>query len=87
MSDSNSAGILRVINNAFKISTHAPSPFYTMSTPEPIDLSENSTSFDDNTIVIEIDNLLIGWPTYTIHFEPECPGPVVSICITSELLN
>jgi hypothetical protein len=58
-----------------------------MSTPEPIDLSENSTSFDDNTIVIEIDNLLIGWPTYTIHFEPECPGPVVSICITSELLN
>ncbi|KAG0705117.1 hypothetical protein DFH29DRAFT_997159 [Suillus ampliporus] len=47
-----------------------------MSTPEPINLLENSTFFDDNTIVIEIDNLLIGWPTYTINFTPEHPGPV-----------
>ncbi|KAG2124046.1 hypothetical protein DEU56DRAFT_828422 [Suillus clintonianus] len=47
-----------------------------MSTSEPIDLLENSTLFDDNTIVIEIDNLLIGWPTYTIDFTPERPGPV-----------
>jgi len=32
----------------------------------------------DNTIVIEVDNLLIGWPTYTIDFTPAHPGPLVS---------
>lgn len=31
----------------------------------------------DNVIVMEIENLLTGWPTYEIEFTPENPGPLV----------
>ncbi|KAG1729450.1 hypothetical protein EDB19DRAFT_1913366 [Suillus lakei] len=30
----------------------------------------------DNVIVMDIDNLLTGWPTYEINFTPENPGPL-----------
>lgn len=31
----------------------------------------------DNVIVMDIKNLLTGWPTYEISFTPENPGPLV----------
>ncbi|KAG1736868.1 uncharacterized protein EDB91DRAFT_1249839 [Suillus paluster] len=30
----------------------------------------------DNVIVMDIENLLTGWPTYEINFTPENPGPL-----------
>ncbi|KAG2107395.1 uncharacterized protein F5147DRAFT_653273 [Suillus discolor] len=36
----------------------------------------------DNVIVMEIENLLTGWPTYEINFMPENPGPLkLIICL------
>ncbi|KIK44432.1 hypothetical protein CY34DRAFT_11104 [Suillus luteus UH-Slu-Lm8-n1] len=36
----------------------------------------------DNVIVMEIENLLTGWPTYEIEFTPENPGPLkLIICL------
>jgi len=37
----------------------------------------------DNVIVMDIENLLTGWPTYKIDFTPENPGPLVLILIFS----
>jgi hypothetical protein len=37
----------------------------------------------DNVIVMDIENLLTGWPTYEIDFTPENPGPLVLILIFS----
>jgi hypothetical protein len=31
----------------------------------------------NNTIILEVDNLLIDWPTYVIKFTPDQPGPLV----------
>ena len=31
----------------------------------------------NNTIVLEVDNLLVDWPTYVIKFTPDQPGPLV----------
>jgi hypothetical protein len=31
----------------------------------------------DNVVVMDIENLLTGWPTYEIEFTPENPGPLV----------
>ncbi|KAG1906582.1 uncharacterized protein F5891DRAFT_975355 [Suillus fuscotomentosus] len=33
----------------------------------------------DSVIVMEIENLLTGWPTYEINFTPKNPGPLKSI--------
>ncbi|KAJ8592984.1 hypothetical protein M405DRAFT_931172 [Rhizopogon salebrosus TDB-379] len=41
-----------------------------------LDLSDNATFFDDNIVVVEIDNLLCGWPTYTIDLTLQRPGPL-----------
>ncbi|KAG2038105.1 hypothetical protein BDR03DRAFT_1010045 [Suillus americanus] len=30
----------------------------------------------DNIIVMDVKNLLTGWPTYEINFTPENPGPL-----------
>ncbi|KAF8129185.1 hypothetical protein EV363DRAFT_1451216 [Boletus edulis] len=30
----------------------------------------------NNTIILEVDNLLINWPTYVINFTPDEPGPI-----------
>ncbi|KAG2357070.1 hypothetical protein BDR07DRAFT_1491117 [Suillus spraguei] len=30
----------------------------------------------DNIIVMDIENILTGWPTYEINFTPENPGPL-----------
>ncbi|KAG1779361.1 hypothetical protein EV702DRAFT_1043810 [Suillus placidus] len=36
----------------------------------------------DNILVLEVDNLLNGWPTYKINFTPEKPGPLkLIICL------
>ncbi|KAG1762519.1 hypothetical protein EDD22DRAFT_953018 [Suillus occidentalis] len=31
---------------------------------------------EDNIIVMDVENLLIGWPTYEVTFTPQNPGPV-----------
>lgn len=49
-----------------------------IDTHETLDLSNRTTFFHDNVVVMEVDNLLAGWPTYTIDFTPERPGPLVS---------
>ncbi|KAG1723413.1 uncharacterized protein EDB91DRAFT_1087812 [Suillus paluster] len=43
---------------------------------EPLNLSSRTTFFHDNVIIMEVNNLLAGWPTYTINFTPERPGPL-----------
>ncbi|KAG1789936.1 uncharacterized protein HD556DRAFT_1446513 [Suillus plorans] len=47
-----------------------------IDTHETLDLSNRTTFFHDNVVVMEVDNLLAGWPTYTIDFTPERPGPL-----------
>jgi len=32
-----------------------------------------------NTMILEVDNLLLGWPTYMVDYTPNEPGPIVSI--------
>ncbi|KAG2128070.1 hypothetical protein BD769DRAFT_1387545 [Suillus cothurnatus] len=36
----------------------------------------NQVIICDNVIVMDIENLLTGWPTYEISFTPENPGPL-----------
>ncbi|KAG1755258.1 uncharacterized protein EDB91DRAFT_1242457 [Suillus paluster] len=36
----------------------------------------DSVDFCDNVIIMDIDNLLVGWPAYKIKFMPKKPGPV-----------
>ncbi|KAG2137202.1 hypothetical protein BD769DRAFT_1664105 [Suillus cothurnatus] len=47
-----------------------------IDTRETLDLANQTTFFHDNVVVMEVDNLLAGWPTYTINFTPERPGPL-----------
>ncbi|KAG0699455.1 hypothetical protein DFH29DRAFT_1001969 [Suillus ampliporus] len=35
-----------------------------------------SVDFHDNIIVMEVNNLLVGWPAYKIKFMPKKPGPM-----------
>ncbi|KAF9231985.1 hypothetical protein BU15DRAFT_81771 [Melanogaster broomeanus] len=42
-----------------------------------VDAYENLHIAGDNTMVLEVDNLLSGWPTYVIDFTPDQPGPIV----------
>lgn len=35
----------------------------------------------ENVIVLEVDNILQGWPSYLINFTPESTGP--HVCISS----
>ncbi|KIJ04687.1 hypothetical protein PAXINDRAFT_104060 [Paxillus involutus ATCC 200175] len=30
----------------------------------------------NNTVVLEVDNLLVGWPAYVINYTPSHPGPI-----------
>ncbi|KAG1870914.1 hypothetical protein F4604DRAFT_1926485 [Suillus subluteus] len=46
------------------------------STEEPLDLANRTSFFHDNVVVMEVDNLLAGWLTYTLNFTPERPGPL-----------
>ncbi|KAG0692730.1 hypothetical protein DFH29DRAFT_1008193 [Suillus ampliporus] len=47
-----------------------------MSLPDrPLDVSDNF-GVDGNFIVIDVENLLIDWPTYLLEFTPKNPGPV-----------
>ncbi|KAG1755278.1 uncharacterized protein EDB91DRAFT_1077253 [Suillus paluster] len=43
----------------------------------PLNLANRTSFFHDNVVIMEIDNLLAGWPTYTINFTPEHPGPLL----------
>ncbi|KAG1822718.1 uncharacterized protein BJ212DRAFT_1477134 [Suillus subaureus] len=36
----------------------------------------DSVDFCDNVIVMEVNNLLVGWLAYEIKFTPKKPGPV-----------
>jgi hypothetical protein len=40
----------------------------------------DSILLEDNIIVMDVENLLVGWPTYEVQFTPQNPGPVVSGC-------
>ncbi|KAG1728047.1 uncharacterized protein EDB91DRAFT_1086212 [Suillus paluster] len=47
-----------------------------MSLPDgPLDIS-HKFGVDGNFIVINVENLLIDWPTYLVKFTPKNPGPV-----------
>jgi hypothetical protein len=37
-----------------------------------------NVTLHDNVLVLEVENLLDGWPTYEINFTPEKPGPLVN---------
>ncbi|KAG2117892.1 uncharacterized protein F5147DRAFT_648330 [Suillus discolor] len=43
--------------------------------------------FHDNVVVMEINNLLAGWPTYTINFTHEHPGPLKLILCLKNASN
>ncbi|KAG2348742.1 hypothetical protein BDR05DRAFT_995146 [Suillus weaverae] len=47
-----------------------------IDTTDPIDLANRSNFFHVNVVVLEIENLLSGWPTYILDFTPEHPGPL-----------
>ncbi|KAG1730232.1 uncharacterized protein EDB91DRAFT_1252697 [Suillus paluster] len=57
------------------------------STEEPLDLANRTSFFHDNVVVMEINNLLAGWPTYTINFTPEHPGPLKLILCLKDASN
>ncbi|KAG1779777.1 hypothetical protein EV702DRAFT_1195136 [Suillus placidus] len=45
------------------------------SQADVVDCTDN-VDFYDNVIVMDIDNILAGWPTYEVKFMPQKPGPV-----------
>ncbi|KAG2740196.1 hypothetical protein P692DRAFT_20881318 [Suillus brevipes Sb2] len=46
-----------------------------MASSNIIDCTDN-VFIQDNVMVMDIDNLLAGWPTYEVNFTPRNPGPV-----------
>jgi hypothetical protein len=50
-----------------------------INTKDHLDLANRTAFFHDNVVVLEVDNMLSGWPTYTLDFTLECPGPLVRI--------
>ncbi|KAG2357879.1 hypothetical protein BDR07DRAFT_1379795 [Suillus spraguei] len=44
------------------------------NTKDHLDLSNRTSFFHDNVVMMEIDNMLAGWPTYTLSFTAERPG-------------
>ncbi|KAG1730741.1 hypothetical protein EDB19DRAFT_1912780 [Suillus lakei] len=57
------------------------------STEDCLDLANRTKFFHGNVVVIEIDNLLVGWPTYTLDFTPEHPGPLKLILRLKDASN
>ncbi|KAG1724207.1 uncharacterized protein EDB91DRAFT_1255346 [Suillus paluster] len=57
------------------------------STEEPLNLANRTSFFHDNMVIMEIDNLLAGWPTYTINFTPKHPGPLKLILRLKDASN
>ncbi|KAG1800384.1 uncharacterized protein HD556DRAFT_1439236 [Suillus plorans] len=47
-----------------------------MSTESILVNGTDQVIIHDNVIVMDIENLLTGWPTYEIKFTPENPGPL-----------
>ncbi|KAG2739556.1 hypothetical protein P692DRAFT_20851474 [Suillus brevipes Sb2] len=42
----------------------------------------DSVDFRNNVIIMEVDNLLVGWPAYKIKFTPKNPDPIkLIICL------
>jgi hypothetical protein len=56
--------------------SHIRVPTLTTTMADIIDCT-NDIDLRDNVIVMEVDNLLVGWPAYEIKFTPHKPGPVV----------
>ncbi|KAG1717965.1 hypothetical protein EDB19DRAFT_1921582 [Suillus lakei] len=46
-----------------------------MASSNIIDCTDN-VFIQDNVMVMDIDNLLAGWPTYEVNFTPQNPGPM-----------
>ncbi|KAG1797338.1 uncharacterized protein HD556DRAFT_1535112 [Suillus plorans] len=46
------------------------------NTEDHLDLANRTSFFHDNVVVLEINNMLSGWPTYTLDFTLEHPGPL-----------
>ncbi|KAG2343372.1 hypothetical protein BDR05DRAFT_1000009 [Suillus weaverae] len=57
-------------------SSPSAAPSSSPSAEDYLDLANRTTFFHNNVVVLEIDNLLSGWPTYTLNFTPERPGPL-----------
>lgn len=57
------------------------------NTEDHLDLANRTSFFHDNVVVLEIDNMLSGWPTYTLDFTPEHPGPLVCVFNIFEFLS
>ncbi|KAG0691558.1 hypothetical protein DFH29DRAFT_884171 [Suillus ampliporus] len=52
------------------------------NTEDRLDLANMTSFFHDNVVVLEIDNILSGWPTYTLDFMAEHPGPLkIILCL------
>jgi hypothetical protein len=47
-----------------------------MASSQTVDVTDK-TIFRDNVVAMDVDNILIGWPTYEINFTPDTPGPLV----------
>jgi len=41
----------------------------------------------DNVVILEVDNLLSGWPTYIVDFTPKKTGPVVSQYLVARCIS
>jgi hypothetical protein len=48
-----------------------------MASSNTISCTDN-VLLQDNIVVMDVENLLAGWPTYEINFTPQNPGSVVS---------
>jgi hypothetical protein len=57
-----------------------------INTEDHLDLANRMAFFHNNVIVLEVNNMLSGWLTYTLDFTPECPGPLVHIHNIFEVL-
>jgi hypothetical protein len=59
--------------------THTLMPRTSTSLPfGPVDCSDK-VDVTGNHIFMDVENLLVDWPTYMVTFTPTHPGPVVSI--------
>jgi hypothetical protein len=45
-----------------------------INTEDHLDLANRMAFFHNNVIMLEVNNMLSGWPTYTLDFTPEHPS-------------
>jgi hypothetical protein len=68
----------QVIDNSYYTHILPVMPHTTTLPFGPVDCSDKLND-TDNHIFMDIENLLVDWPTYTVQFTPTHPGPVVCI--------